>query len=168
MKKKTIYILTFLIILFYTCNYASAEEKYSPYPIVFVHGFGGSYIGTWGDTLSYFQQNYFEGKYFIDDCSCLFPPYDYSPANMDLLEYPVAKLKAAIDRGINKGFPQDYRGERKVIVVGHSMGGLVVRAFLKKYSLYQNKISRVLFVGTPHKGSPLASAYSLVNEEAKK
>src|SRR3989338_4057757 len=134
MRKNITYIFMLLMVLFCACNYASAEEKYSPYPIVFVHGLGGSYIGTWSNTLSYFQQNFFEGKYFIDDYSSLFPPCDYSPANMDLLGYPVARLKTAIDRGIDKGFPSDYQGERKVIVVAHSMGGLVVQAFLEQNS----------------------------------
>lgn len=148
MRKNTVYISILLILFFCTCNYAGAEERYSPYPIVFVHGIGGNYAETWGNTSYYFWQNYFEGKYFIDGYLYLFPPCDYSPANMDLLDYPVAKLKTAIDRGINKGFPLDYEGERKVIVVAHSMGGLVVQAFLEQNSSYKNKISRVSFVGS--------------------
>lgn len=43
----------------------------------------------------------------------------------------------------------------KVHVVGHSMGGLLGRAYLES-SGNQNRISKLLTVGTPHAGTPLA------------
>jgi triacylglycerol esterase/lipase EstA (alpha/beta hydrolase family) len=42
-------------------------------------------------------------------------------------------------------------GADKVAVVGHSMGGLVVRAYLRRHG--SGKIARVMTLGTPHHGS---------------
>lgn len=42
-------------------------------------------------------------------------------------------------------------GAAKVIVVGHSMGGLVARAYVRKYG--GGKVARLITVGTPHEGS---------------
>ena len=171
MKKSKKILLFFYLLIGISLlgfNNTNAEEEYSPYPIVFVHGLGSNYTEAWGYTRGCFYEDYFNGKYTIDNISYLFPVCDYSPANMDLTDYPVSALKAAIDHGIDCGFPLNYKGEKKVMVVAHSMGGLVIRALLRQDSSYQNKIDRVVFLGTPHQGSPLVSAYWLINEESKK
>ena len=45
-------------------------------------------------------------------------------------------------------------GARQVVIVGHSMGGLVARAYLGRYG--GAKVRRVIAIGTPHGGSVLA------------
>ena len=45
-------------------------------------------------------------------------------------------------------------GARAVVLVGHSMGGLVARAYVCRYGAA--KIARVVTLGTPHRGSVLA------------
>jgi pimeloyl-ACP methyl ester carboxylesterase len=45
-------------------------------------------------------------------------------------------------------------GSEKVIIVGHSMGGLVARAYLRRYG--DAGIARVITLGTPHHGTALA------------
>jgi triacylglycerol esterase/lipase EstA (alpha/beta hydrolase family) len=42
-------------------------------------------------------------------------------------------------------------GARRVMVVAHSMGGLIVRAYLRRHG--SGKIARVLTIGAPHHGS---------------
>jgi triacylglycerol esterase/lipase EstA (alpha/beta hydrolase family) len=42
-------------------------------------------------------------------------------------------------------------GARRVIVVAHSMGGLVMRAYLRKYG--GAKVARLVTIATPHEGS---------------
>ncbi|HSQ81191.1 MAG TPA: alpha/beta fold hydrolase [Casimicrobiaceae bacterium] len=42
-------------------------------------------------------------------------------------------------------------GARRVMVVSHSMGGLVARAYLRRYGA--GKLARVLTIGAPHHGS---------------
>jgi pimeloyl-ACP methyl ester carboxylesterase len=46
-------------------------------------------------------------------------------------------------------------GTSQVIIVGHSMGGLVARAYLRRYG--HQRIARVITLGTPHHGTALAS-----------
>lgn len=45
-------------------------------------------------------------------------------------------------------------GSAQVIILGHSMGGLVARAYLRRYGDAQ--IARVITLGTPHHGTALA------------
>jgi triacylglycerol esterase/lipase EstA (alpha/beta hydrolase family) len=42
-------------------------------------------------------------------------------------------------------------GARQVAIVGHSMGGLVARAYLRRHGA--DKVGTVITIGTPHKGS---------------
>jgi pimeloyl-ACP methyl ester carboxylesterase len=46
-------------------------------------------------------------------------------------------------------------GAQRVILVGHSMGGLVLRAYLRRYR--SAKVARIVTLGSPHQGTRLAS-----------
>jgi pimeloyl-ACP methyl ester carboxylesterase len=46
-------------------------------------------------------------------------------------------------------------GAQQVILVGHSMGGLASRAYLRRYG--KGKVARMITLGSPHHGSRLAS-----------
>lgn len=48
-------------------------------------------------------------------------------------------------------------GARRVVLIGHSMGGLVARAYLRQYG--PARIDRIITIGTPHHGSLLARAW---------
>jgi pimeloyl-ACP methyl ester carboxylesterase len=41
-----------------------------------------------------------------------------------------------------------------VILIGHSMGGLVLRAYLRRYG--RDKVARIVTLGSPHQGTRLA------------
>jgi triacylglycerol esterase/lipase EstA (alpha/beta hydrolase family) len=45
-------------------------------------------------------------------------------------------------------------GRQKLIIVGHSMGGLVTRAYLRDHGAA--RVARVITLGTPHRGTGLA------------
>ena len=45
-------------------------------------------------------------------------------------------------------------GSAQLIIVGHSMGGLVARAYLRRYGA--QRVARVITLGTPHEGTALA------------
>jgi len=45
-------------------------------------------------------------------------------------------------------------GAEKVMLVGHSMGGLVSRAYLRRYG--EARVARLVTLGTPHRGSVMA------------
>ena len=46
-------------------------------------------------------------------------------------------------------------GARQVVIVAHSMGGLVARAYLRRHG--PDRVARVITLGTPHHGTGLAS-----------
>jgi pimeloyl-ACP methyl ester carboxylesterase len=48
-------------------------------------------------------------------------------------------------------------GARQVTIVAHSMGGLVARAYLRRYG--RAKVRRLITIGTPHHGSALARMF---------
>ncbi|GGY86473.1 esterase/lipase family protein [Pseudoduganella plicata] len=63
----------------------------------------------------------------------------------DAVEAAVHRLRAAT-------------GAPRLVIVGHSMGGLVTRAWLRKYgAAAETCVARVVTVGTPHHGTALAS-----------
>lgn len=49
---------------------------------------------------------------------------------------------------------REATGAARVILVGHSMGGLALRAYLRRYG--GDKVARVVTLGSPHQGSGLA------------
>ncbi|OEZ64853.1 extracellular esterase EstB precursor [Janthinobacterium sp. HH103] len=48
-----------------------------------------------------------------------------------------------------------HTGSDRVIIVAHSMGGLVARAWLRRYGAA--RVARILTIGTPHHGTALAN-----------
>ena len=55
--------------------------------------------------------------------------------------------------------------ERQVVIVAHSMGGLVSRYALNWDSTFRSRVHRLITLGTPHLGSPLADP-SWVRQES--
>lgn len=48
-------------------------------------------------------------------------------------------------------------GGKKIDILAHSQGGLVIKKLLLDHPQYQNKIGKLIFVGTPHLGAPKAA-----------
>lgn len=147
----------------------ASDSIYSPYPIIFVHGIN-SKMGVWGYTKSELEK-YFKDqsgyKYFHDDEYDYFPYANYGwKNNGDIRDIAFPTLEGQIDIAL-ASFPSEVpEGERKVIIVAHSMGGLVLRSLLKQdlTGYYASKIDRVVFLGTPHLGAPSASALWILKE----
>lgn len=59
-------------------------------------------------------------------------------------------ISAHSDR-LNRYLCQHFQTTQPLYLVGHSLGGLVIRDFLQRYSNWQ--IERVVTLGTPHNGS---------------
>lgn len=71
--------------------------------------------------------------------------YDYQTLNFDNIK-DVEKLRK---------FIKDNVSEEKIHYVGHSMGGLLIRLYLNKYS-NEKKDGKVITIGTPHNTSIIA------------
>ena len=70
-------------------------------------------------------------------------PYDWNNSNVDTARF----LKDKIDE------VRDICDCDKVDIVAHSMGGLVARAYVEM-GYYENDIDQLIFLATPHYGSP--------------
>lgn len=73
---------------------------------------------------------------------------DLEPLGADIDQY-VAQVEAGI------GQLCAAAGAQRVVIVAHSMGGLVARAYLRRHG--DARVARVITLGTPHHGTALAS-----------
>ncbi|TFW25816.1 esterase/lipase family protein [Duganella callida] len=73
---------------------------------------------------------------------------DLEPPGASIDDY-APQVQAAVQR------LRAATGSAQVIILGHSMGGLVARAYLRRYG--RAHIARVITLGTPHHGTALAS-----------
>jgi len=174
MKKnsaKFIFVSFLVIANLIFIRFASAEQIYYPYPIVFVHGLNssdGMWIGMRDDLRQYFRIAQGVGEYKYPGQTSemnYFIGCDYGPQSNGYIP-TIAKdiLSLKIDKALSYYPPEIPEKERKVIIVCHSMGGLVTRSLLTNISAYQGKIYRVVFIDTPHLGSSYASVLWLLNE----
>ncbi len=73
---------------------------------------------------------------------------DLEPPGASIDDF-VPQVRAAVER------LQRETGSAQVIILAHSMGGLVARAYLRRHA--DALIARVITLGTPHHGTALAS-----------
>lgn len=162
-------IIYLFIVIFSASSLCLAEEKYYPPPIVFVHGFNSS-PSAWNtaknalDDFFYEDSGKGECKYFSyggkDDYLILI---DYELPNGGHIPTIAKNHMNDCVSDVIQDLPEGYK---KINIVAHSMGGLVTRSLLKQFSVYEDNsnINRVIFIGTPHRGSPYASAVWILNK----
>lgn len=117
--------------------------------LVFVHGKGGSASGWWGQTMYHGANDMYTYAY----------NHGYRTAFVDLhpegTMWDNGQLLSSLLNQITA-----YFGVSKVVIVAHSKGGVDANAAAAHYGAAP-KISRVITLGTPHWGTPLADlAYS--------
>ena len=104
-------------------------------PLLLVHGYGCS-RAAWG-----WLRHRLEARGWVVATINLEPIYTD-------IEHYIEPLARRIDEVLAS------TGAARLTLVGHSMGGLVVRAYLRRYSA--EKVFRVVTLGTPYGGSELA------------
>ncbi len=106
-------------------------------PIVFVHGWTSN-PGDFGSLPNEFQrQGYFVIARDLETSPAWTPPF---AVNARRVEAWIDEAKYVTGRG-------------KVILYGHSMGGLVARAYLES-GMYDGDVSQIFTYGSPHLGIP--------------
>lgn len=136
-------------------------KLYNRSPIVFVHGFRGFPPQLWGCNSSKYNQitageakGYFngtgdklksDGRYSDEEIvyARLVSNACYTPPLVSNVYY----LKQAIQQA------KDNTGQPKVILITHSMGGLVSRAYVEG-SGYRGDVQALFTFGSPHLGAP--------------
>lgn len=108
-------------------------------PVVLIHCYAGN-RGLWALAAPWFASR---------GHRVLVP--SFSPANGDI-DGHVETLRAAIEQAGRSEDAADPGGP--VHLVGHSMGGLIARAYLRRYGW--DGIGAVVTLGTPHRGTPQA------------
>ncbi|SDO10081.1 Triacylglycerol esterase/lipase EstA, alpha/beta hydrolase fold [Janthinobacterium sp. OK676] len=73
---------------------------------------------------------------------------DLEPINADIEDF-VPQIEQAIGQLCAR------TGSERVIIVAHSMGGLVARAWLRRFGAA--RVARIVTIGTPHHGTALAN-----------
>lgn len=124
-------------------EYTKNSEVDNKYIVVVVHGLGSSCIKgdqvSYPELLSYLKKHF---KVFLYDYLTINQPIDIS-----------AKIFAEQLKDLKKQYVN-----KEIIVLAHSMGGLVSRA---AYIKYNAPIKRIITAGTPHQGAVKISASNL-------
>lgn len=136
-------------------------------PVLLVHGLGGSNEGWESFLRAYERQPAWRAA---------FKPYTfrYSTGAQEVNADPAAPRSipavAAALRDAMQAFqdrpakpPHFGFGGKRVIVLAHSMGGLVARSMMQEHAFRDGqrggeKVLRLVTLGTPHHGSPLMDA----------
>ncbi len=102
-------------------------------PVLLVHGVLCN-AGVWARAARFLRDKQVAGVYSLS----------YGPP-LASIELFAGQLARKID-GVLAA-----TGARRVIVIAHSMGGLVVRAYLRRFG--SDRLARVMSIGAPHHGS---------------
>lgn len=113
-------------------NNQSTEEL----PVVLVHGYACN-SGYWHAM-----------RRALTSAGIQHDAVDLEPIFGDIEDY-LPQLDRLVDRATHAAYG------KPVVVVGHSMGGLVARAYLRCYGA--DRIARIITIGTPHNGTILAN-----------
>jgi triacylglycerol esterase/lipase EstA (alpha/beta hydrolase family) len=108
-------------------------------PVILVHGVLVN-DGVWFRFRRHLARQGIGGVYTVN----------YGPPQADIERF-AAQLAAKIDRVCAA------TGAQRVALVGHSMGGLVTRTYVRRYGAA--RVERIITIGTPHHGSVLAWSF---------
>ena len=107
----------------------------SRHPVLFVHGYGCS-RGTW-----WWLRRRLEAAGHVVATVSLVPPYTSIGKLVPQLDQRIAEICATTGAG-------------QVVLVAHSMGGLVCRSYLARFG--SERVTRLITLATPHAGSEIA------------
>jgi len=157
---------------------SSGQDLSKPdYPVIFIHGLTSNADKAWCDLRKYLVgQGWTWGEtptYEPDDGDVIGmaenPDADFYTMNMSdwRAEFPSQNLTLSEQGGqvaavINRVL--EVTGKEKVILVGHSMGGLAARNYIQGFAelegqtiAYARNVATLITVNTPHNGAELAA-----------
>jgi pimeloyl-ACP methyl ester carboxylesterase len=167
---KKLVIDTIFLLLFCSISLSGQEEMYSPYPCVFIHGIGsseelwdvarglpdyktglGQYFGSIWPVYPGWDKDtkpYLEAFSFVPNDASI----DYASQDDIGQDH---KLAIQVKSILKKYYGDDWMDnpEAKVILVGHSSGGLASRSMLVEFPQLKPHIEKIVTIGTPHNGS---------------
>jgi len=123
-----------------TMFYALEEDSYK-IPVIFVHGIGGS-AREFVSIVDRLDRQRYQPWFF------------YYPSGNDLNQLAEIFYDIFLSGRVNR------RGEMPIVIVAHSMGGLVVREALNQYrgDKHENRVGLLITIASPLGGHPSAAA----------
>lgn len=148
------------------------EKAYYPYPVIFIHG-TNSKPEAWQSSINQLFNNYLNKycpKVYIDGERKEDPNYPPAPAKRYLevfnyrdnsfasIETHNDEMAAKVRKILETYYGSNWQSnpKAKVIIVAHSQGGLIARAYLRKYPQDAQYVDRLVAIGVPHRGSYLS------------
>lgn len=137
--------------------------------IVFIHGLGGSAYRSWSwkfDVTRFWPPWLSEGDDFVDWRILTFgynSSWKGTKNNLNISDFAKDLLLQMLTYSSEESLSRAPIGSGKIILVAHSMGGLVAKkAYLlgkqdEQFSKLVANIHGIMFLGTPHRGSQYAS-----------
>jgi pimeloyl-ACP methyl ester carboxylesterase len=131
---------------------------------IFVHGFRGSYLSTWGQLAHYLERHADDQKSGLADWDFLFVGYETYSISSYL---DIARLIATQWQRAATAEPPYASAYDQLALFGHSLGTLGIRQLLCAASEHPEglleALSTVVLIGSPINGSPLAFAGKLTS-----
>ncbi|SDH87790.1 alpha/beta fold hydrolase [Nitrosomonas sp. Nm132] len=122
--------------------------------VIFVHGLGGD-ESTWGDFPRLIRED------SELDVSISFMTYPTPFGGLKLFYFLQPKYQAIEDlaKSLKTIIDEKYRDADEIVLVGHSMGGLVIRKYLLEEVVAerQSKVSKAILYAVPNRGASLAT-----------
>lgn len=129
------FLLTFLLVIPFERLWMPVDRlKPGKTPILLVHGYGCS-RGVW-----WLLRRRLEAAGHVVATVSLFPPYTAMGKLVPQLDARIEAVCAAT-------------GSKQVVLVCHSMGGLIARCYLARHGIA--RVARLLTLATPHAGTEL-------------
>ncbi|GMT07801.1 hypothetical protein PENTCL1PPCAC_29975, partial [Pristionchus entomophagus] len=160
-------------------NYSLSADIYELYlcmgepviDVVLIHGLRGSVNYTWR------QKDYFHNRTLTECWPKDWLPRDIvDPIRIIGIEYPsyllqftgtMESLQSRSDR-FSEQLERAGVGSRPVVFICHSLGGLLAKKLVLDWLKLRGQTVGILFIATPHKGSPIADwGYEIVSEDVK-
>ena len=128
--------------------------------IVFVHGVFGGADGTWTNVASHA----YWPRLLADD-----PAFQNNDVYVYSYTSPYLGQSYTIDELIENMrlvFSNDevFQKHKRVVFICHSMGGLVVRGFLKRYQANASQVPLIYFFSTPTSGAHIAQLAKFLSQ----
>ena len=136
--------------------------------IIFVHGLGGTATKTWcwQRNVEYFWPRWLAGEDVLSSYRIFTFGYnsDFKGAgtNLNIIDFAKDLLFRMLTFSGGSGKEGTSIGQRAIIFVGHSMGGLIVKKayilgkYTSEYTDIVSKIYGIIFLATPHRGAQYA------------
>ncbi|KAH6651315.1 NACHT and WD domain protein [Chaetomium tenue] len=138
----------------------------SPRPLVdliFVHGLRGGSIKTWRkgeDPNRFWPQSWLPQEPGLENVNIHSFGYDSDWASPERSILDVHAFGQNLLEEMRNSHHLREKGERPIVLVGHSMGGLVIKkAFILSRAVpdFSTRIRCIFFLATPHRGSDYAA-----------